>query len=223
MSNFFDKFPTISYDVQVLGNGYRQLYTNILFRLKVLNAVKANSLAYYDWQIAEKDTIEILAEKVYDNPELHWLIAYANDYSDPLFDWPRDYMTFSKYIDSKYGSQANAATQIHHRTLTILRTDLDTRTTSETTIHIDSTLYANTPSYQRDTFTLASGKTIEEVTTTAEVTAFDWEEAENEAKRSIKLIKPEYKGQIIEEFNAALTEAGGISGTPSYYRNLRDY
>lgn len=224
MSKFFDKFPTIVYDVHNLGYGYRQLYTNILFRLKVINQVKNNSTAYYEYQIEDKDTIDILAENVYGDSELHWIIAYANDYTDPVFDWPKTTEIFNRYIESKYGSQANAVNQIHHYTMTIARTDLDTQTKDETVINIDATLFANTASYAREVRTLESGKSIEEITTTAAVTAFDWEVTENEAKRSIKIILPNYTGQILEEFNQELTKAGGInSNQPAYYRSLRDY
>lgn len=222
MSKYLDKFPTILYDIQKDGRGNRVLLTNTLFRLKIFDALKGVTSTYYEWFIEDSDTIEILAEKIYNDPECHWVIAYMNDMTDPLFDWPRDYSSFGKYIRSKYGSQATAMSQIHHYEMTTERKSLDDQVTDTMIIHIDKETFDNIPTYSYVTYTLQSGKTIEETIRTREVDCFEWEEKENEKKRTIKILKPDYISQVKQEFDEMLKKTN-TNLIPEYYRSLRNY
>lgn len=60
-----------------------------------------------------------------------------------------------------------------------------------------------------------AGRTITEVISREAVSNYDYEVAENEKKRTIKIIKPEYYPQIMKEFSV-LTE----TEKPSYVRRL---
>jgi hypothetical protein len=63
---------------------------------------------------------------------------------------------------------------------------------------------------------MGNGRTVSEVVYRNSVSAYDWETEQNDAKRSIKLIKPEYYQQIMREFKA-LTGADNLP----YIRKLR--
>jgi hypothetical protein len=103
MSIFFDKFPLTRYDINKdTFARHEQSVTNILFRISVIKSVLDNISTYYEYDISNGETPEILADKFYDNPELHWVILYANDRFDPFYDWPMDYNTFKSYIADKY-------------------------------------------------------------------------------------------------------------------------
>jgi hypothetical protein len=56
--------------------------------------------------IKDGDTPEILANKVYNDVEAHWIILYANEILDPQFEWPMPNNVFNKYIADKYRSMA---------------------------------------------------------------------------------------------------------------------
>lgn len=114
MSNFFDKFPKVPYNISGERLGNYQAVTNIMFRFGFLRDVINNTSAYESYTIQEGDTPEILAHKYYGSPETYWLILYANDIYDPQYDWPLDRRSFDNYIEGKYGSTANAHAQIHH-------------------------------------------------------------------------------------------------------------
>lgn len=222
MSKLFDKFPTVYYDVQYNNHGYRYLMTNILFRLKIFNDLKANATSYYEVQLTDKDTLEILAEKVYGNPEYHWIIALTNDMTDPLFDWPMEYSIYTKFLNSKYGSFANATNQIHHYECSIARKDDYSGKTDTISYNVDFSTYNAASKYAYTTYTLDSGITIEETIRYTAVTASEFEEAENEARRKIKVIRAEFLPQILAEFDQALTDAG-VNNKPAFYRSLRAY
>ena len=114
MATFLDNLPRVPYDIAKGKTSNYQAVTNITFRLKILKEVVDNISAYVNYTITDTDTPEILAEKIYGNPEAYWIILYANDIFDPQYDWPMNYRVFNNYIVDKYGSLANAKTTIHH-------------------------------------------------------------------------------------------------------------
>lgn len=80
---------------------------NIRFRRDVL----ANVTVFDEYDIKDGETPEILAEKIYGNAEYHWIIMLANDRYDYRSDFPLQYVDLQRYIDDKYGNQADA---VHH-------------------------------------------------------------------------------------------------------------
>lgn len=108
MAQFFDLFPTQNYSLSGKRYPSYQLVRNILFRTAMIKDVLSNSSSYIKYVIRDGDTPEILAAKVYGNPEAHWIIMYANDIIDPQFDWPLNSTAFANYIADKYRSMAEA-------------------------------------------------------------------------------------------------------------------
>jgi len=83
------------------------------------------------YTIKDGETPEILAEQAYNDPELYWIITYANGIIDPQYDWPLDTRSFDKFIVGKYGSLANAKTTIHHYEMVIEREESLSGTTTQ--------------------------------------------------------------------------------------------
>ena len=114
MSKFFDKFPKISYNISGTKPANYQLVANIFFRFGFLRSIINNISAYEEYTVTDGDTPEIVASKYYGNPEAYWLVLYANNIYDPQYGWPLSQQNFVKFIETKYGSVANAQSQIHH-------------------------------------------------------------------------------------------------------------
>lgn len=93
--SFFSKFPLVQYNSQ-------QIVTNIFFRIKILDAIKNNVYSYTPYRIKDGERIDTVAEKIYGDSYLHWLIVLANDFTDPLHDWPMDTHSFENYLARKY-------------------------------------------------------------------------------------------------------------------------
>lgn len=108
MAKFFDLFPTQTYSLSNKKYPDYQIVRNILFRTAMVKEVLSNSSSYIKYIIRDGDTPEILASKVYGDPEAHWLILYANDIIDPQYDWPLSDVPFNNYIVNKYRSMAEA-------------------------------------------------------------------------------------------------------------------
>jgi hypothetical protein len=106
MSSFFDKFPLIPYQISGVKYSRFQTIRNLLFRTSIIREALTNSSAYMRYIIQDGDTPEILAAKIYGDPQAHWMILYANDMLDAQYDWPLTSSVFPKYIADKYRSMA---------------------------------------------------------------------------------------------------------------------
>jgi hypothetical protein len=122
MTGFLDKFPLVRYTVdKQLLNEYDTV-RNVLFRVGIIKEVMEKNVdAYYFYAVKDGETPEVIADKVYNNPEAHWIILYANDIYDPLYDWPMSQKTLDKFIIRKYGSIEWAKTNYHHYEKVITR------------------------------------------------------------------------------------------------------
>lgn len=214
---FFEQFPKIDYDLKGTGLPGTQQITNIFFRVKILDSIKNNVYAYVPYIIKEGERIDTVAEKIYNDSSLHWLIILANDFTDPLIDWPRDYDAFNRYINSKYGSLPNATSTIHHYEKRIQRKNNVQLTTNVVTLELTEDEYNDTAERALTTYNLNGGESCEVLTTTHAITNYEYEVAENDKKRQIKLIRRDYVPQIIEEM---VTLTRGAKGLPIGYRTF---
>lgn len=97
---YFTNFPLTLY---TLDNGASaQLVKNIFIRFAVSNEIKNNISIYDEYDIRDDETPEILADKIYSNPELHWLVLHLNNILDPRFEWPLSTNKLSLYVQGKY-------------------------------------------------------------------------------------------------------------------------
>ena len=71
---------------------------NIRFRKELLSNVTAYE--YYD--IVDGETPEIIAEKIYGNPEYHWVVMLTNGLYDYRKDFPLTLLQLEKYVVDKY-------------------------------------------------------------------------------------------------------------------------
>lgn len=230
MSEFFGKFPTISYTFD--GVNYERI-TNLLFRTKLYDYIQNFTTIYYNYTLRDGETPPIVAEKYYGDPEAHWLVMYVNGVYDPVFDWMLSQDTFNNYIINKYGSVASAMSTIHHRSKIITTVNTDGTETTKTYVVDesdprvdagDSSLpydtYENLPDLQdlnpKGTFPDGSGVNV--YITKSEISCYDWENQQNEAKRDIKLIDKVYWPQIKAEFQAITNLANPRN---SYIRQIK--
>jgi hypothetical protein len=134
-----------------------------------------------------------------------------NDIIDPQFDWPLRYENFIKFVDTKYTANGAANTtvqtglawamsvnnvQSYYKIVT--RTNIDKESIVET-IQVDANTYVNVAT-SSSSVTLQSGDVITQTVTKSKKTYYDYEMEENEAKRDITLLKPEFVSQIEKEF-----------------------
>jgi hypothetical protein len=108
---YFKNFQKIYYDYNINGEKELKVVTDITKNVRFRKEVLSNISAYDYYDIKDGETPEIIAEKIYGNPEYHWIIMLANDKYDYLSDFPLDTHKLEKFINEKYGDQVYA---IHH-------------------------------------------------------------------------------------------------------------
>ena len=79
---YFDRFPKIIYEFPFTNGSVLRQVTDITVNLRPLRNVLENVVYYEDYDIVDGDTPEIIAERVYKNPELHWVIMLINEKYD---------------------------------------------------------------------------------------------------------------------------------------------
>ena len=110
---YFRYFNKINYDVRGVKNNVNiDVITNILERVRLkLNFIQSQAF-FAQHFIIDGETPEFLAYSYYGNTELHWIILYSQQATNPYYDWPLTYFDLKKFVNKKYGvANINA---IHH-------------------------------------------------------------------------------------------------------------
>jgi hypothetical protein len=172
-----------------------RLYTNILARASIIQSLLKNPLIFYDYNVQESDTPEIIAYKYYGDINKFWLVLFANQIIDPQWDWPLNNSVLNSYINKKY--TPSELTEVYEYQKIITKKDNNTNTTTVETIAIDEATY-NSLATSTNTYSLPTGSVTVSVTKNI-VDNFQHELILNESKRSIKLINNAYSDQLENE------------------------
>ena len=190
MSEFFQHYPQINYDITGAKPIKTKTAINIMVKAKIKNIIQNDIVNYFPYSIPESERPDITAFKIYGDVKFTWLIFLINNIHDPLFDWPLNSREFGNYVKNKYGSLATAKNTIHHYE-EIVRTRTEATGTTdpipEATIEVDVTTYNALDSAVRNI-----------------VYCYNWEVNRNDAKRDIKLIDRRYVADILSEHSEKL-------------------
>ena len=185
MSEFFQHYPQLNYDISGVRPVKTKKAINIMIRSKIKTAVLDDIVAYFPYVIPEAERPDVTAFKVYGDVKYTWLIFLINDIHDPIFEWPLNIRELGSYIKNKYGTLAAAKNTIHHYEQ-IVRTRTEatgtTEAITEARIEVDETTYDTLDESVRDI-----------------VYYYEWEVDRNEAKRDIKLIDSRYVADMLSE------------------------
>tara|TARA_B100001057_G_scaffold84242_1_gene80088 strand:+ start:7400 stop:7954 length:555 start_codon:yes stop_codon:yes gene_type:complete len=181
--SYFEILPKIYYDSK--GDGKFDLLTNIMTRVKLRDDVKNDIFAYDYYDIQDGETPEMIAHKYYNDPELHWTILIANNITDYYSEWPMSVQRFEEFVNDKYPTSEvmGGAGGIHHYEINATSGD------TTKTIDVGSGLL-NRASHPSATV----------------VSNYTYETRIQDKLRRIRLIKPEFIGQFVDEFEEKVDE-----------------
>jgi hypothetical protein len=207
MSKYFNYFPKTVYSLDDTNNV--DVVTSIVSRFSFENSFRDNTSVYYEYDIQDSDTPEIIANKFYGDSEKHWVVLMLNQIIDPQFDWPLDQRTIISFINEKYSANASvgqsgitwAQGNIHSYYKVETRTTNSTNTDLQTKLQIDANTYANVAATTTN-LTLEDGNSITIKVSKETKSYYDYEVEQNETKRTIKLLKPEFVSPIEDELRA---------------------
>jgi len=173
---YFNQFPKILYDVK--SDGKPVLMTNLLKRVRMRDSIRLSTVAFDYYDVGEQETPEYVAGVYYGDPELHWIVLYANSIVDVYTQWPMSTPDFERYVKTKY-DDINA---VHHYEITQESGD----TTKKIELPNDS----------------ATSIPVGAVT----ITNYEYETRIQEEKRRIRLVQPRYVERIKKEFRNKISE-----------------
>jgi hypothetical protein len=101
---YFKNFGQIYYDFEINGKRELKVVTDITQNVRFRKELLSNITRYDLYDIQEGETPEIIAEKLYGNPQYHWIIMLVNDRYDYITDFPLAQYELEQSITSKYGA-----------------------------------------------------------------------------------------------------------------------
>lgn len=188
---FFETLPKI---VKIEADGRTTISTNILSRVSLIADKLSDPTVFYEYDIQEGDTPEIVADKYYQDMNRYWMVLLPNNILDPQWDWPMSVSVLNQYITEKY----NDPYAIHHYEKIITTYESTSQITTTNVIEIDEDTY-NTLDETTNTYEFPSGTTTITVTKKI-VSLFDYEIQRNESKRKIKLLRRDLTSRFEKEF-----------------------
>ena len=118
--SYFRELPNFEYIANFPNQSFNDDYVvakNIFKRAKLRSDIANAVTAFNYYQIVDNERPDQVAAKVYDNPELDWVILTTNNITNINQDWPLDNNSFYKYLIDKYGSDEELAKTHHWETV----------------------------------------------------------------------------------------------------------
>jgi len=171
---YFANFPIIPYDS--VGNGDFKLVTNLLKRVALRTKVRTNTLLYDTYDVKDGETPEMIADKLYDDPQLHWVVLFVNNITDRYHQWPMASIQFNQFVNDKYTN----IDAVHHYEIA--------QTSGDTSVKIN--IGTDTTGYSEADLTT--------------ITNYEYEVERQDTLRKIRLLDGAYIEQFQEEFETLM-------------------
>ena len=194
--SYFRELPNISAVSQLPGktrSDERILIKNF-FKRAILRTDIDKAITAYDFRvIKEGERPDIIANKVYDDPELDWVVLITNNITNIRNQWPLSNNDLHNYMIEKYGSEA-ALSDVHHYETIELRDEFN-RTVLESGLEVDADFTF--------TYTPLNG-TQQTISAAGPVSNYTYETLANDAKRVIRILKPEFLGALLSDMRSIM-------------------
>ena len=190
--SYFEELPNISY-VSLLPNQNRSderiQVKNLFKRAKLRTDIDQSVTAFDYYLIQDNERPDIIAERIYDSPELDWVILVTNNITSIRNQWPLSNNELYNYCLEKYGSNENMMATKHFETQEVK--DQYGRILLEERLIVDENF---TFTYTKDS------NTSETIKPAQSVSYFTYEQRLNEDKRKIRVLKPSLLPAFITDF-----------------------
>ena len=219
MQGYFSYFPNLNYVSRTTDRSSNDEFIavkNIFRRPKLRDDLKNVVTAFEDYVVVGDDRPEQVSERVYGDPRFDWVILTTNNITKVRDQWPLSSNDFQKFILAKYGSEEKL-TEVHHY-VTELLLDSRLRIVVPEGLTVDSNFesrYLETSGSGESTYsgtnlptlsTVDNAGTVKDAngnvvshTNVFPVNNYEFEENENEAKRRIKILQPQFLDVAISD------------------------
>ena len=219
---YFQDMPRVAYPRMDTDETNRYItLTNLLTRSAFLQEIVENTGIFYDYEVKEGETPEIIAHKLYGSVERYWIVLLFNKIHNPYYDFPVTSAQLNDLIQSRYGYSAETAQTTHHhyerrvkRTVLVNGAEYSSNTETvkisgqeantstglaETNPYLPGTP-DTTNTYLTETVAIDSSTSVVTEFTIANVSVYTYELNENEKRRKIKLLDAQYVNSVENEY-----------------------
>ena len=177
---YFRELPNLNYQSTLSDRSSSQDYVqvkNLFRRAKLRDDLRYIFTSLIDYYITEGMRPDQVADNVYGDPELDWVVLTSANIINVRDEWPLDSREIYEFAYNKYGNDLN---QIRHYETKEVKDSSDRLILPKGKI-VDSGFTIPDPSSPTATLNPVGG-----------VTNYEYESKLNDAKRSIYIISPDY-------------------------------
>lgn len=120
--SYFRELPNFEYISNFPNQSFNDDYiiTKNLFKRAKLREDIANAVTAFEYyQITDNERPDQVAQKVYNNSDLDWVILIANNITNLNDQWPLDNNSLYKYLLDKYGDDETIGEVHHYETIEV--------------------------------------------------------------------------------------------------------
>jgi hypothetical protein len=188
---YFRELPNISYISRLPDVSSNEEYItvkNLFKRAKLRTDVVNIITAFNYYQVEDNQRPEVVASKLYGDPELDWVILITNNITNVREQWPLSNNDLYNYMLDKYGTEQSLSSIHHYETIEV-KDEYD-RLVVPSGLQVDSNF---TVTYTKFDNTLSTISPVKQVTN------YEYETDINEEKRKIRVLKPAYLSVVITD------------------------
>ena len=221
MSSYFDLIPDFDY-VSRLPDAKISDYIRVknFFRRATLREDIFQSLTFFTkYSIEGDDRPDNVANKVYDNSDLDWVILLANNITHIPTEWPMAQNDFDRFLLDKYDNYDTLYNGVHHHET------IEVKDSNEVTIVREGLKVSSDFTQTYYDYYDAEMKTASNIT--RPVTNYQYEEKLENKKREIFVLKQEYLTVILDDIEDLMPYEKGsteyLNGNLKKAENIRLY
>ena len=203
-NSFFSNVPDFNYvnrsDDGISDGDYTKV-KNFFKKAKLREDIIGNVAFFEKFTVQGDDRPDNVANEIYGNPFLDWVVLLANNIVNIQREWPMSQTDFNTYVTEKYENEDTLYNGIHHYEANEVKTTNDVIIIpSGTRVSVgQSVSYFDNGSQEQVTVTNIA----------LPITNFMHEQKINDDKRNIFLLKPRFLNLVFDDMEDIMTYKKG--------------
>jgi hypothetical protein len=195
---YFDLFPDLLLPSFTDNRNSSYAFTktkNLFKRAKIRDDFFQNAIAFDQFSIQGDDRPDQVAQRLYGDAELDWIVLLSNNIINVRDEWPMGQYDLDRYLSDKYS--AEQLEEIHHYETLEVRAS-DGRLLLSGGMWVDENFQFKY-SYGGVHYVLAGASLVKGVS------YYDYELEKNDDKRVIYALRPEYLEVVVSDMREIMT------------------
>ena len=222
MSNYFKKVPNFDYVSRLPDAKISDYITvkNLFKRGKLADDIFQDLTVFTKYEIRGNDRPDNVANKVYDDPDLDWVVLLSNNIINIQSEWPLPQRDFDRYLLDKYETYEKLNDVHHYETLECK--NLTGAVVVPKGLWVESDYSVTYYDWYAGVEITKSSSDI-----VVSVTNYEYEDEKENEKRNIYILKPKYLNIIKDDLKEMMQYKKGstqyLDKTLKIAENIRLY